>query len=138
MGIYMEVRMTGTLNASTLSFGEMTWVTNKVNEIKQHPGWQESFDEIKCERLLASESPYTFVLRPGKDMFHYFLSFVEVDGTVQHKLVKIELSARGWLYRNGAGAIRESINDLVSVVMHTTAENCKPYRAVRASMFSLN
>lgn len=130
--------MSGALNTNALSFAEMTWVSQKVNEIKQHSAWQESFDEVKSERLLMNESLYTFVLRPGKDMFHYFLSYVETDGSVRHKPVKIELSARGWLYRNGGPQVRENINDLICVALHATPEQCKPYRSSRRPLFSLN
>ena len=123
---------------SSLSLSEMAWVTQKVNEIKHHGAWNESVDEVKSERLLTNEPAFTYILRPGKDMCHYFLSYVEADGTVQHKTVKIELSARGWLYRNGGGNIREHINDLIPVALHCTAEQCRAYRAPRVSLFSMN
>lgn len=128
--------MSGVLNQSSLSFSEMTWVTQKICEIKQHAAWNEKVDELGSERLLMGEDSLTFLLRPGKDMYHYFLSFVEVDGTIHHKMVKIELSVRGWLYRNGNGNIRENINDLIPTALHCTSEQCKPYRT-RRPVFSL-
>jgi len=130
--------MKGTLNSSSLSFAEMPWVTQKISEIKQHPAWNENIDEMKSEAMLATAPVFTFLLRPGKDMYHYFLSFVEADGTIHHKQVKILLSPRGWLYQNGGSTIRENINDLVPAVLHCTFEQCRPYRAPRAPLFSLN
>jgi hypothetical protein len=128
--------MSGLLNQGSLSFSEMTWVNQKVTEIKQHAAWNEKVDELGSERLLTGEVPLTFLLRPGKDTYHYFLSYVEMDGTIHHKLVKIELSVRGWLYRNGNGNIRENINDLIPTALHCAPEECKPYRTNRP-LFSL-
>ncbi len=116
----------------------MAWMSQKINEIKRHPAWQETLDDAGSEQLLMNESMYTYLLRPGKDMRHYFLSFVEGDGSIQHRLVKIELSARGWYYANGGNCIRESINDLIPVAMHVAPEICRPYRAARVSLFSLS
>jgi hypothetical protein len=126
------------LHKSPFSLAEMAWMTQKVNEIKQHAAWHEDLNEAGSERLLQNEPVWTYVLRPGKDMRHYFLSYVETDQTVQHKQVKIELSVRGWLYHNGGGNIREHINDLIPVAIHATAEQCRPYRAPRISLFSLS
>lgn len=129
--------MTGALKDQTLSFTEMPWVAQKVNEIKQHAGWNEKMDEAKSESVLMGAPVFTFLLRPGKDMYHYFLSFVEADRTIHHKQVKILLSPRGWLYQNGGALIRENISDLVPSVLHCTPEQCKPYRAPREPLFKL-
>ncbi|MBI2742653.1 MAG: hypothetical protein HYX48_01900 [Chlamydiales bacterium] len=130
--------MSGALNRSSLSLSEMTWVSQKVAEIKQHAAWNEKIDEVGSERMLLNEAPFTFVFRPGKDMYHYFLSYVEADGTIHHKQIRIELSANGWIYRNGGSCIRERIEDLVPVAIHTAPELCRPYRVLRAPIFSMN
>ena len=129
--------MTGFLHKHTLTLAEMTWVSQKVIEIKQHAGWHDNIDEITAERLLMREPVFTYLLRSGKDMYHYYLSVVGLDGVVHHKPVKIELSAHGWLYRQGGSIIRENINDLVHFALHCKPEACKPYRAVKAPVFSL-
>ncbi|MFI5334773.1 MAG: SH2 domain-containing protein [Chlamydiales bacterium] len=124
---------------TSLSYAEMPWVMQKINEIKQHPAWNEHIkDEAQSESALLGKPVFTFLLRPGKDTEHYFLSFVEADGAVYHKQVRILLSPRGWLYQNGGSLIRESINDLVPAVLHCSFEQCKPLRAPRAPLFSLN
>lgn len=130
--------MSGALNRSSLSLSEMTWVSQKVSEIKQHPAWHSKVDEIGSERLLLNEAPFTYILRPGKDMYHYFLSYVEGDGTIHHKALRIELSANGWIYRNGGFAIREKIQDLVPVAIHCSSQQCRAYRFDRISLFTMN
>ncbi len=128
--------MSGILNKASLSLTEMTWMSQKITEIKQHPAWNE-LDEVASERLLLNEAPFIYMLRPGKDMYHYFLSYVEADGTVHHKTVKIELSASGWLYRNGSPRTRERISELVPIALNCAPEECKPYRMLKGPIFSI-
>lgn len=119
--------MSGFLSKNSLSFSEMSWVMQKVKEIKHHPAWNDKTDEIAAERMLNSEMTHTYLLRPGKDMYHYFLSYVDVDGSVHHKMVKIELSAKGWIYRNGTGHVRADLHDLIPVVLHCSADQCRAF-----------
>ncbi len=118
--------MSGFLSKNALSFSEMSWVMQKVKEIKYHSAWNDKTDEIAAERMLNSEMTYTYLLRPGKDMYHYFLSYVDVDGSVHHKMVKIELSAKGWIYRNGTATVRETLEDLIPVALHCSVDQCRP------------
>ena len=120
--------MVGITEKSSSIVPDMSWVLQKVQEMKSHPAWQEHVDETESERLLKNHSVFTFLLRPGKDMYHYFLSYVEMDHTIQHKLVRIELSMKGWLYRNGGGNIREKIDELIPVALHYDMNQCKPFK----------
>ncbi len=129
--------MSGILNKASLSLTEATWMTQKIKEVKQHAAWNENLDEIASERLLLNEAPFTFILRPGKDMYHYFLSYVEADGTIHHKTVKIELSVSGWLYRNGGPRTTEKIDQLIPIAMHCAPEERKPYRMLTGPVFSI-
>lgn len=134
--------MNRALNNPSQTMGEMPWVTQKVNEIKQHPAWNENIKtEMQSESILMGEPVFTFLFRPGRDpndILSYFLSFVGMDGVIYHKPLQILLSPRGWLYRNGSTIIRESVHDLVPAVLHCTYEQCRPYNAPRAPLFSLN
>ena len=127
--------MSGLLNKASLSHTEVTWMSQKITEIKQHAAWDE-VDEVMSERRLLNEAPFTFILRPGKDMYHYFLSYVEGDGTIHHKTVKIELSASGWLYRNGTPRTKEKVDELIPIAMNCAPEECKPYRILKGPVFS--
>ena len=78
--------------------------------------------------LLKGKVAFTYVLSQGIDEEHYFLSYVNPEGVVKCKNVRILFSNGGWIPGNGAagGSRYESIVDLIPACLKVSKEVCKP------------
>ncbi len=93
--------------------------------LKLHPAWKNDFTLFQSETLLKNHPPYTYLLRPGETPYHFLISYVKNDSTIQHIPFKIELTLRKWSYRNGIGIISEDLDEFIPLVMHCKKNECR-------------
>ena len=89
-----------------------------LTTITSHAAWKEGVNLIQSENLLQGCPPFTYVLRQGDSAYQFFVSYVERSLKVRHVPFKIELTIRKWSYRNGAGIIKDDLDEFISLVMH--------------------
>jgi hypothetical protein len=110
------------------SSSDMSWVTLKVDEIKQHAAWMGDIDAKESEKVLKNQRPYTYLLRQGKDIYHYFMSFIDGEYNLRHVPIRMELSLKGWFYRNGTGAIRPTLSEIILYALHCEPLQSSPFK----------
>lgn len=101
---------------------------NLESEIVAHPAWRGNISFTEGTKLLNSQTPFTYILTRGFDKYHYLLSFVDVDGTVKHKNVRVFLKddERWYINGGGNGGGYESIDNLVPSCLNCSAKICCP------------
>lgn len=109
--------------------------------IESHPAWRGDVSFTEGAKLLQGHPPFTFILSTGFDKDHYFLSFVDADGKVKYRNVRLFLKNGEIYYMNGAsggggGRGYESIDNLIPSCLNCPANVCRPYPRER-SIFSL-
>lgn len=112
------------------------WIERNQKQIKNHSAWNPHISENECERLLKDKSPFTYILRAGKNENSYFISFIEKEGLIKHQFFILEFHRKGWHYRNGSTLntpeeiISEELNELIPLMMHCDCKSCSPLHAI--------
>jgi hypothetical protein len=88
-------------------------------------------DAAQSEKLLSKCAPFSYLLRQGEEEFFYYLSFVDEDNQVAHRMIKIEIAMKGWFFRNGGTHIRQDITDLIPIIMHCSSNQCQSLRPTK-------
>ncbi len=106
------------------------WITKKQDQIKNHPAWHGNIPAREAENFVKGKGPFTYILRSGEKERSYFITFVQNDQLIKHQYFSLEYDRKGWYYRNGEvqgplEAIAEYINELVPIMMHCQAQDCK-------------
>lgn len=84
-----------------------------IHEIKHHPAWRGELSLCEAAFLLKNQPFFTFLISQGMDECHFFLSYVDFQGTVKHKNVRILPRGRDWVVKNGGMTEYESIVPLI-------------------------
>lgn len=105
-----------------------TWVHVKMAEILGHSAWRGQCNQAQSEQLLKNSDAFTFILRPGKDMCNYWLSFVNEARQVEHRAVRIEQERNAIVFYNGGQRGCTDISTLVPYAMHCSSSECIPYQ----------
>lgn len=96
-------------------------------EIVNHCSWKGALSLCEIASFLKNSTPFTFVLSEGMDEDHFFLSFVDCNGIVKHKNVRILRVQSNWVIKNGTGNYHFSIESLIPDCLHCSASVCKPF-----------
>ena len=104
-----------------------------VATIKNHPAWRDELSLENVHMLLKGKGAFTYVLSQGIDQEHYFLSYVNPEGLVKCKNIRLLFTNGGWSPGNGAGGgiggfgtRYDSIVDLIPACLKVSKEVCKP------------
>ncbi len=105
---------------------EHLWVQKKQKEIETHVAWHGKISGMYCEALLREHSAFTYLLRTGEEEGHFYLSFVQSPLSFKHQPFVIRFSVKGWFYQNGYTGITPDLDELISLIMHCSSEQCRP------------
>lgn len=97
-----------------------------ADEVKAHPAWRDDISLCEAAALLKNYAPFTYVLSPGMDQNHFFLSFVDSDLVVKHRNIRILIYQKDWRLKNGASTSYESIVPLIPSCLRCSENVCKP------------
>lgn len=97
--------------------------------ILSHPAWCRDITGLESEDLLKGKKTYSYLLRAGEKISHYYLSFVDKDLLIRHQPFAIIYTGTTWYCRQGiphGPFITQTIEDLVHRIMHCNPEDCTP------------
>lgn len=89
------------------------------------PGWVGPTSHQEIEARLEGQAPYTYILRPTGENHQFYISFVDQDRSIQHRV--FTQTATVFKYKNGDLHQRDNLEDLIRVIMHCTQE-FRPFR----------
>lgn len=100
------------------------WFLEKEEEIQCHLAWHGMITGILCEAILRDRAPYTYLLRQGEELHHYYCSFVREDGRFHHQPFIVEASRQAWFYLNFTHHNSETLEGLIPKILHCEKEKC--------------
>lgn len=115
-----------------------TQAEQMVDQIKKHPAWKGDLTLTEMQALLQDQEPYTIALSQGINKHHFFLSYVNSNGEVGHRNIRILKVHGKWVFKNGwiqlfypcvtASDPNSSIpiSNLIAYCLKCSTEVCKP------------
>ena len=97
-----------------------------VCEILNHPAWVGKKSFFKLESLLQNNPSFTYLLSEGIDKYHFFLSYVSIDGLVKHKNIRIVFANGKGYWKNGGYITYEAIHELIPNCLACSKRICRP------------
>lgn len=121
-----------------LAYLELTTLSEVDAEIQNHAAWLGNVSGLKAEKMLRGLNiPYLYVLRAGEmsddeTQTHYYVTFIQKDGSVKHQPFVITITSEGWCWENlgcgGPCASCETFNTTaLHKIMHCEEGECQPY-----------
>lgn len=104
---------------------ENPWVQEKLNEITSHSAWHGELTGIEAEALLRQKPSFTFLLRQGEKVDHFYLSFVEGE-RFNHLPFTFDYPSKRWFYRNSFPHFADDLKVFIPEIMHKEEAECYP------------
>jgi hypothetical protein len=101
------------------------WVQEKLNEITSHCAWHAELTGIEAEALLRQKPSFTFLIRQGEKIDHFYLSFIRGEEFC-HLPFTIDYSSLQWFYRNTFPHFAHDLKAFIPEIMHKEAAECHP------------
>lgn len=101
------------------------WVQEKINEITSHKAWHGELTGIEAEALLRMKPSFTYLVRQGEKMDHFYLSFVRGED-FYHLPFTIDYSSLQWFYRNSMPHFAKDLQVFIPEIMHKDEAECHP------------
>lgn len=101
------------------------WVQEKLNEITAHPAWHAELTGIEAEALLRQKPSFTFLIRQGEKVDHFYLSFIRGEEFC-HLPFTIDYSSLQWFYRNTYPHFSHNLKTFIPEIMHKEEAECYP------------
>lgn len=101
------------------------WVQEKINEITTHCSWHGELTGIEAEALLRQKSSFSYLLRQGEKIDHFYLSYVKGDD-FYHLPFTLDYSSLQWFYRNYFPHFAHTLNVFIPEIMHKEEAECHP------------
>lgn len=96
-------------------------------EVRCHKGWKGTLSLQASFELLRSQDPYSYVILAGYDKYHYIVSYIDFQGAVKYKNIRIVLERGNYFYMNGSGSGPSSNFDrLIINCLKCSSDKCKP------------
>lgn len=102
-------------------------VFDAITELKKH-AWYPQMTVIEAEAALSNKPPYTYITRPrgpGEGARGYAISFVNLNGSIEHHYFTLIDSNRG-VWRNFHPDHVGSLGKVICDMMDCEVLNCKP------------
>ncbi|HEY5234859.1 MAG TPA: hypothetical protein VIJ14_01670 [Rhabdochlamydiaceae bacterium] len=101
------------------------WVQEKLNEITSHCAWHAELTGIEAEALLRLKPSFTYLIRQGEKVDHFYLSFIKGEEFC-HLPFTIDYSSLQWFYRNTFPHFAHDLKAFVPEIMHREETECHP------------
>ncbi len=101
------------------------WVQEKLNEITSHCAWHGELTGIEAEALLRLKPSFTYLVRQGEKVDHFYLSFVEGE-EFSHLPFTLDYSSLQWFYRNSYPHFAKDLKVFFPEIMHKEEAECYP------------
>ena len=101
------------------------WVQEKLNEITSHCAWYAELTGIEAEALLRLKPSFTYLIRQGEKVDHFYLSFSKGEEFC-HLPFTIDYSSLQWFYRNVYPHFAHDLKAFVPEIMHKEETECHP------------
>src|SRR5476651_1273582 len=101
------------------------WVQEKLNEIYSHSAWHGELLGIEAEALLRLKPLFTYLIRQGEKLDHFYLSFIKGEEFC-HLPFTIDYSSLQFFYRNSAPHFAKDLKDFIPEIMHKDEAECHP------------
>jgi hypothetical protein len=101
------------------------WVQEKLNEITSHCTWHAESTGIEAEALLRQKPSFTYLIRQGEKIDHFYLSFIRGDEFC-HLPFTLDYSSMQWFYRNTVPHFAHDLGIFIPEIMHRDAAECYP------------
>jgi len=101
------------------------WVQEKINEITSHRAWYGELTGIEAEALLRLKPSFSYLVRQGEKIDHFYLSFVRGE-EFYHLPFTIDYSSLQWFYRNALPHFAKELAVFIPEIMHKDESECHP------------
>ncbi|HEX4839713.1 MAG TPA: hypothetical protein VFU89_04645 [Rhabdochlamydiaceae bacterium] len=101
------------------------WVQEKLNEIASHSAWHAELTGIEAEALLRLKPSFTYLIRQGEKVDHFYLSFIKGEEFC-HLPFTIDYSSLQWFYRNMYPHFARDLEIFIPEIMHRDVAECHP------------
>jgi hypothetical protein len=101
------------------------WIQEKLNEITSHCAWHGELLGIEAEALLRLKPSYSYLIRQGERIDHFYLSFSKGEEFC-HLPFTIDYSSLQWFYRNTWPHFAKDLKDFIPEIMHKDVSECFP------------
>lgn len=96
-------------------------------EVRSNKGWKGELSLQESAELLQSHGSYSYVVLAGYDKYHYILSYVDSQGFIKHKNLRIIFERGQCYFLNGACCGPCSNFDrLIINCLKCSPDKCKP------------
>jgi hypothetical protein len=105
------------------------WIQEKIKEVMTHCAWHGELTGIEAEALLRQKPSFSYLLRQGEKIDHFYLSFVkncEQGDDFFHLPFTIDYSSLQWFYRNWFPHFAHTLNVFIPEIMHKEEAECNP------------
>ena len=101
------------------------WVQEKLNEIMSHCAWHADLTGIEAEALLRQKPSYTYLIRQGEKIDHFYLSYIKGEEFC-HLPFTLDYSSFQYFYRNTYPHFAHDLKIFIPEIMHREEAECFP------------
>lgn len=99
-------------------------VFDAIAELKKH-AWRQDMTIVEAEEVLAGKPSYTYVTIPRSSERGYLISFVNLNGSIEHHPFTLIDSTHG-IWRNSHPQHVGSLSKVICDMMECGLADCRP------------
>lgn len=93
-------------------------------ELGKH-AWHPEMTVVEAEAVLQDKPPYTYITRPREGERGFAISFVNLNGTIEHHYFTL-IDPKYGIWRNGGPCHIGRIEKVICDMMDCTVFDCRP------------